>query len=90
MLFDIDGEDNQLASTPKLGDSDYGVCAIYCLPANQILRLSGFPLTLPFDDGTSEDSTFNIKDAQSIVVHLIVSMQGHHILTAMDFLAHSF
>lgn len=46
MLFDIDGEDNQLARTPELGHGDNALCAVHRLPANQILRLSGLPVTL--------------------------------------------
>jgi len=84
ILFNVDGEDNQLASSPELRYHDDDLCAVDRFAPNQVFRLFRFAVALSFPDGA-----FDIEDGQLVIIHFFVRMESHHILTATDFVAHS-
>jgi len=49
------------------------------LTANPILSLSGHAIPLRFEDLTREDSTLHVVDAQGIVAHFFLCVQGNDI-----------
>ena len=83
-----DRDEDQFAGRAELGHGGGGR-PDQGLAAHQILPLVRLTISLAFADLAGQDHTLDIEDGQTIGVHLVVSVQGHHILSATDKLPHS-
>lgn len=88
MLFRINGEDDQFAVHPKLRYDDTLLLGSQSIASDEILYFSGRTITLLLDNLNGEYNTFDVKDAQSVVVHFLFRVQRQNVLTAANIVAY--
>ena len=80
---DIDGDEYESAHEADLDDS-FRFAAIGRLAIDDVLTFLGLEVTLPLDDLTREDDTFEINDREVVIFKFFSCVNGNYVVLGSD------